>query len=118
MAQRDKQYNKSYNEAVKQLKKELGSLPDLKLLETLYVPDIATEIIPRNDSDDDDDERGVYRIRIGDVVVRYFEDISYVTVTVEGELPPDTVERLKNDVMDKFTALEGAPIICQTIPFE
>jgi hypothetical protein len=96
-------------------------VPDLNLLETLYAPEIATEIIKRKVSEDDDDEVDdyhVHRIRIGDVIVRYVEDWSSINVTVEGELPQEIVEQLKKDLMDKFAALERAKISCRIIPFE
>jgi len=114
IAERNQEYKKQYESLKKELRKELGTLPDLKLLETLYKPNVATEIIEKND----DDECGVYRIRVGDVIVRYVEDIRDIIVTIEGELPSDIVERLKKDVMEKFAALEGVPIICRDIPFE
>jgi len=126
LAARDKQYEQHYNRSEAELKKQLGrggfitrffnsTLPDLKLLETLYTPDVATEIITKNP---DDKEYGVHRIRIGDVVVRYVEDSREIQMTIEGELPLDIVEQLRNDVMQKFAALEGVPITCQTIPAE
>jgi hypothetical protein len=95
------------------------SVPNLNLLETLYAPEIATEIITKKFSeDDDDDEYNVHRIRIGDIIVRYVEDMGGIKVTVEGELPQEIVEQLKNDLIKKFAALERAKISCQIIPFE
>jgi hypothetical protein len=100
------------------------SVPDLNLLETLYAPKIATEIIVKkvseNDDDDDDDgdKYNVHRIRIGDVIVRYVEDMSGINVTIEGELPSEIVEQLKTDLIEKLAALERTKISCRTIPFE
>ena len=131
IAEHNQEYKKQYESREKELRKELGrnkfwwnkprALPDLKLLETLYKPDVATEIIEKNidlDEEDDGDEYGVYRIRVGNVIVRYVEDMYNIAVTVEGELPPNIVERLKNDVREKFAALEQVPITCQIIPSE
>jgi len=116
LTERDTQYEKNYENAEKELKKTLGTLPDPQLLETLYTPDVATEIITKDDSDDE--AYNVHQIRVGDVVVRYAEDLREIQMTIEGELPSDIVEQLRNDVMQKFSALEGVPIVCRTIPTE
>ena len=129
LAERDKQYEKTYKESEAELKKKLGrggllsgffksTLPDLQLLKTLYAPDVATEIITKNVLDDEDEEYNVYRVRVGDVIVRYIESSYDIQITVEGELSPDIVEQLRDDVMQKFAALEGVPIVCQTIQSE
>ena len=94
----------------KQLKKEIGAVPDLKRLESLYASDVATEIIP-----EDEDEYGTYRVRVGDVIVRYVEDSYSIQMTIEGELLPDIVEQLKNDLMKKLAELERSPMVCQMI---
>jgi len=112
IAEHGEQYENIYKNAEKELKEKLGTLPDVKLFETLYTPDVATEIIAKNP---DDEEYNVHRIRVGDVVVRYVEDSREIQMTVEGELPSGIVEQLRDDVMQKFAALEGVPIVCQTI---
>jgi len=116
LTEHDKQYEKEYRNIEKKLKKELGALPDLKLYETLYTPDVATAVIVPDDSDDA--EYGVHRIRVGDVIVRYVKTMREVNVTIEGELPPDIVEQLRKDITEKFAALEGVPITCQIISSE
>ncbi len=115
-AERDKKYEKEYNAIKAELKKELGAVPEQELLESLYQPDVATEIIANDDPDDD--EYGVYRIRVDGVVVRYVEDMYSIRITVEGELPEEIVERLRKDITDKFAALERAPVTCQIVPIE
>ena len=119
LAEHSEEFEQKYKDAEKALKKQFGifgcfgTLPDLKLFETLYKPDLATEIIEPNE-----DEYNIHRIRVGDVVVRYVEDLHSITITIEGELPPDVVEQLKNDVMRKFAALECTAITCQEIVSE
>lgn len=127
MAERSREYEKEYEDHEKELRYKLGkqilcawipaASPDLKLLETLYKPSVATKIIEK-DVNEDDDEHDVYRIRVGDVCVRYVEDMHTITVTIEGELPSDIVQRIKDDVMKKFTALEGVPVVCRDISLE
>jgi hypothetical protein len=87
------------------LESKLGTLPDTQLIESLYAPDVATEVIG-----EDKEEYRTYRIRVGDVIVRYVEELYAVQVTIEGELSKDIVEQLKNDIMQKFAALERTPI--------
>jgi len=97
----------------RELKKELGAIPDLTLFERLYAPPVAAEIIG-----DDEGEYGVHRIRIGDVVVRYVQDSYSIQVTVEGELPESSLEQLKKDITDKLATLERTKIMCRTITSE
>ncbi len=90
------------------LEKELGKQPDLDLLERRYKPPIAHEVSPRYA-----EEYNVHRIKIGGVVVRYVEAMDNVQMTVEGELPPETLDVLTRDLLDKSSALENAP--CELI---
>jgi len=110
LAEQNNEFAKVYKQYGKFLRQKTVTLPDPKLLETLYAPDVATEIIGK-----DEEKYGVHRIRVGDVIVRYVEDSYSITVTIEGELPTDVVEQLRNDVTTKFAALERVPIACETI---
>ena len=92
-----------------EVQKQLSEPPRLEQIETLYVPDLADEIIA-------DDEYNVFRARVGDVVVRYVEDSYVVQVTVEGPLPAGTVEELKVDLLEKLDVLEQAPWTSRDIP--
>jgi hypothetical protein len=65
---------------------------------------------------ENDDEYGVYRIRIDTVTVRYVEDSFAIQVTAEGLLPSEVIGRLQNDLVAKLEALEQAPVVCRTIP--
>ena len=118
IAERDKKYEKRYVAAKKELKKKLGSFPDLTLLEMLYKPDIATEVVSENILEDDEEDFNTHRIRVDGVTVRYVEDMYEILLTVEGDLPQEVIEVLKTDVVDKLAALERSPIVCEAIPFE
>jgi hypothetical protein len=85
---------------------ELRNVPDFDLAARLYVPDIAHEKLPASS---DDDEYGVARITVEGVVVRYVEDMHYIQMTVEGDLPKQTVHALASDLRDKLAALENTP---------
>lgn len=71
-------------------------------MKNLYTPNIPHRSIPK-----DKEEYNVYRISIEGVIVRYVEDSRTVQVTVEGELPEETIEILKADVLRKFSLLEN-----------
>jgi hypothetical protein len=98
-------------EQARKLQAELGSPAKLELLPLLYRPEVAHEELPEND-----EEYKVHRIRIGSVVVRYVEDMFRVQVTVEGDLPTDGVEQIREDLIGKLRALEQAPIASRIIP--
>lgn len=90
---------------------ELGGEPRLDEITSLYQPDVADEVLP-----EDDDEYGTYRIRLGDVVVRYVEDNFDIRVTVEGTLPDETVQQLKSNLIRKLARLERTSMKCRDIP--
>ncbi len=94
-----------------ELTKELGNPPRLDLVPSLYSPNLADETLAERE-----DEYNVYRIRIGDVVVRYVEDQFVIQVTVEGALSGEVVQALKADLIDKFGRLEQAAVRCRDIP--
>lgn len=77
----------------------------------LYRPEVAHEELP-----EDPEAHDIYRIRIGAVVVRYVEDWFSVQVTVEGELPADGVEQIRNDLIEKLEALEQSLVEYRAIP--
>ena len=60
-----------------------------------------------------EDEFGVHRIKVGDTTVRFVEQMNAVQMTVEGELPAETLEELTGDLLKKISALENAP--CELI---
>ena len=77
----------------------------------LYQPGIPHEVLSK-----DPDKYGVYRIRIDDVVVRYVEDTHSVQVTVEGDLPAEAIEHIRDDLIEKLEVLEQSPIEHRVIP--
>jgi hypothetical protein len=86
------------------LAERLGRDPDLELFLRRYKPQIAHEELT-----DSPAEYNVYRIRIEGVMVRYVEEIDYIHLTVEGELPKVTLDALARDLCEKLSALENAP---------
>jgi len=90
------------------LKEELGKPPDLNLFERRFRPPVAHEVIPGSV-----EEYNVHRVSIGGVTVRYVEGMDCVQMTVEGELPKDTLDVLTCDLFDKLSALENSP--CELI---
>ncbi|MGB0579038.1 MAG: hypothetical protein ACPGVU_04985 [Limisphaerales bacterium] len=88
------------------LEEELGMKPNLKLYGQLYIPPVEFEKIPA-----DEDEFGVTRLRIHDVIVRYVEQMHGVQLTVEGDLDPKLLDTLTSDLRTKLSKLENTPWI-------
>ncbi|MEK7707620.1 MAG: hypothetical protein AAB380_06465 [Verrucomicrobiota bacterium] len=86
------------------LENDLGKRPDLELFERLYRPSVAHEALPKSV-----EEFNVWRIRAGGVIVRYVEDMDAIQMTVEGELPQQTLDALTRDLLDKLSTLENTP---------
>lgn len=102
MRNRESNWQENYQKNIKKLIEELGKEPNLDLIKSLYSPNIPYQNIPENDK-----EYKIYRICIDGVIVRYVEGSVSVQVTVEGELPEETVEILKSDLLEKFSLLEN-----------
>lgn len=79
-------------------------------MSSLYTPPIPHEVLP-----EDEDEYGVYRIRVEGTVVRYVESSYDVLVTVEGDLSSEMVHTLQRDLIQKLAQLENAPMTWRAI---
>jgi len=90
------------------LEEELGKRPDLDLFARRYRPPVTHESLEKSP-----EEYNVHRVAIAGVTVRYVEDMDSVQMTVEGELPPETLDTLTRDLLDKLSALENVP--CELI---
>jgi len=88
-----------------ELESKLGIPPKLDLFPQLFRPSIAHEVVP-----EDEDEFRIHRIRVAGVMVRYVEDSKWLQLTVEGELPAETIQALVTDLSEKLSALENAPV--------
>jgi hypothetical protein len=86
------------------LAEELGTPPDLDAFDCLYRPSIPHEAITA-----DDDKFDVFRVRIEGVVIRYVEGIHGIRMTVEGDLPLDTIKPLVAELRDRLASLENSP---------
>lgn len=83
---------------------KLGREPDLDLFGQLYQPPIQHEAVPDSGLAE---EFKFHRVKIDGVVVRYVEDSTGVQLTVEGQLPRETLNLLTRDLVEKMTALEN-----------
>ena len=86
------------------VEQELGKPLDLELYGRLYKPAVAHEPVAPSD-----DEHNVVRIKVKDVIVRYVEEVDAIQLTVEGDLPQQTLDALTGDLLDKFSKLENTP---------
>jgi hypothetical protein len=90
--------------------RDLCEEPRLDLVETLYAPNVPHAKLPEIE-----DEFRVTRVSIDGVTVRYVEDGYDVRLTVEGKLPPDTVELVRSDLLKKLEAIENTRIDCTPV---
>ena len=87
-----------------ELTKELGAAPDPDLFARLYKPDV-----PHEDMPEQEDGYGICRIKVAGVIVRYVENVRYVQVTVEGDLPDEIINAMTSDLLAKYSVLENTP---------
>lgn len=95
-------WKQDYEEYCGEIIREIGLMPDLELLKTLYNPQIPHQVLPERE-----EEYGVYRILVNGVVVRFVENMFTIQVTVEGELPDTIIRELKKDLLTKLSILEN-----------
>jgi hypothetical protein len=89
---------------------DLGYLPSSGALQALYRPKVADEVLP-----DEDEFSSTHRIRVGNVTARYEEGWFTIQLIIEGELPGEMIDALKQDLIGKLSALERTHIHCETI---
>jgi hypothetical protein len=89
----------------------VSSRADATACRQRYHPDLPHQPLP-----EDEDEYGVYRIRVGETVIRYNEDTMDVTMTVEGRLDEQTLQVLIDDLQDKLSRSEACPWTHLRIP--
>ena len=90
---------------MQELEHELGSRPDLDLVERLFRPETPHEPVPANEN-----EYNISRIKVQGVVVRYVADSHSIMIIVEGNLAPDVAKSLAVDVAEKMEKLENAQV--------
>ncbi|MDD5271671.1 MAG: hypothetical protein PHU14_03015 [Methylovulum sp.] len=98
----DVNWQDDYEKSLKKLTEALGKSPDFKWAKELYTPDVPHQLLPEIE-----DEYNVYRLVINGVTVRYVEHRDSIQVSVEGVLPEDLIERLKEDTVKKLAWLEN-----------
>ena len=99
-----------FDASERKLETELGMPLRLEVVPLLYRPPIAHEVMPEQEN-----EYNIYRIRVDGVVVRYVEDRFTVQMTIEGELQPEAVEQLREDLVQKLETVEQSPMVCEAI---
>ena len=84
--------------------KRLGSEPaDKLLLARLYDPPVPHEVVKK------DGETDRTRYVIDGVPLHFSEEMHWVQLTLEGELPPALMNTYVNQVKERLTQLESAP---------
>ena len=115
-----------------------GYNPDVEVFEKLFQPAIPHTAIPEPESpgeettDADHDENGPFdedednystpgdvfdgtRLDVNGVVVRYKDNMDQVILTIEGKLPPETVQVLIADLKGKLEILLNRPVITRQL---
>lgn len=88
---------------MEELKADMGRIPDLDLLHTLYLSDLAVPTDPALHAD----EYGIFKVMVDATLVRFEEDWDSISVVVEGKLAAGHFEALMQGVCDKLAALDG-----------
>lgn len=60
---------------------------------------------------DHDSEYNTTRITINDIMIRYVDDLDGIKVVIEGQLPPDIIKSIEDDLLDKFSRLEDTKCV-------
>lgn len=88
------------------LAEQIGGEPNMDAFNSLYNPPVDHLTVER-DPDEEGDWRAM-RILVDDVCVRYTDDMEYLTVTVEGELPAPVIESIASDLQRKLSHVENS----------
>ena len=107
---RSVRWNKELEKQMEQLEGELGTRPNLDLVESLFRPPIPHEAMPKAEN-----EWNVFRIRIGGVILRYVVETHSIQLTVEGELPQSSVDVVTSDLVRKLSALENTNFVLKPL---
>lgn len=81
---------------------EIGWVPDFAVYALRYAPPMEHRAVEA----DEDAPVGTSRITLDGVTVRYVEGYREVRITVEGALPPETIQTLVEDARRKLETLE------------
>lgn len=77
-------------------------------LDSLYCPSIEHRKIEPSEN-----EYNVYRVQIGDVVVRFVEETGPIRMIIEGHLPVDVETGLVAELQQKLGAIEGSSYLAK-----
>jgi hypothetical protein len=93
------------------LLRDFGREPDLHAYSLRYRPSLAHELVPEEESS----YPVVAQVVIDGVTVRFVEDSRSVTLTVEGALPPASVDALVQELRAKLEHLEQTPYVARSL---
>jgi mRNA-degrading endonuclease RelE of RelBE toxin-antitoxin system len=104
-------WSKELREQMEQLETELGTRPNLDLVEDLFRPPIPHDQISQAEV-----EHNIFRIRVGGgVIIRYVVEMSSIQLTVEGDLDQPSVDVITSDLVRKLSTLENAHFVLKQI---
>jgi hypothetical protein len=99
-------FQDSFEKGLASLARE-GIVPDPALLADLYHPPLEHQTSQQIGKDHFNE----HRIQIGEIAVRYEEDMDSIVATVEGKLSAAELQLLATDLQSKLARLEGRPYV-------
>ncbi len=88
---------------------DLGLNRDQGALAKLYSPAVPHDPVPESEDFGDEYSFKTRRLRVQGVIVRYLEERSYIMMTVEGDLPAATVDKLAEDLRVALEKIQRVP---------
>jgi hypothetical protein len=93
-----------YKEDMDRLELFLGFRPDVKLVKDLYQFGVQHEDLHKDAND-----YKLFWIHMDSLRIRFTEEMHSLQVMIEGDLPPDKVRRIKEQLVDKLSVLQNSP---------
>ena len=97
-------FEDDYKAQMERLEKLLGYQPDVNLVKDIYNFDREHADLHR-----EEDVYNLFWIYMGQVRIRFTEEMHSLKVVIEGSLSPNKVSFIKEQLMDKLSALENSP---------
>ena len=76
-----------------------------KALDQLYLSSIPHKKIPQSD---DEDDFTIYQIEVDGIILKFVEDMYYVTLTIKGQLAPEKLETIIKETEQQLAAVMGS----------
>ncbi len=109
----ERQYPQLGGRTTEELEREIGIAPNIVAYRKLLTPSIAHKI--QESKVDSESEWRTTRITVDDVQVRFVDDSNYLTVIAEGELSPDRLKSIVDELAEKLGRVENCSCTIRSI---